>query len=149
MVEVTIGNISEFAWQELRKHRWIESQKAGHDLGEQACRQWFQCYWSGFFRERWLEHVCGTQLYIDFDDQDFGILNQYDERRELVDTLRHRCQSGADYVHVVRLTREKDVPPEVVRRNYKTLTYGEQLKDMYFEELPHDVCDRPTIVDSK
>ena len=25
---------------EMCRHKWIESEKAGHDLGEQACCEW-------------------------------------------------------------------------------------------------------------
>ena len=44
--------------QEILKHKWIESEKAGVDLGNQAVMEWiekyaadFRCYWEKRLRE--------------------------------------------------------------------------------------------------
>ena len=36
--------------EEVARHKWIESQKVGYDLGEAAIRQWVQEHWSGYLR---------------------------------------------------------------------------------------------------
>lgn len=36
---------------EMQKHRWIESEKAGHDLGEAAYREWVMKYAAKFREE--------------------------------------------------------------------------------------------------
>src|SRR4051794_12760413 len=46
--------------QEALKYKWIESEKAGYDLGEDAIRRWVKCHWWGFLRARWLEHLQGN-----------------------------------------------------------------------------------------
>src|SRR5665213_3192787 len=36
--------------QEALRYKWIESEKAGHDLGETAIRRWVQNHWWGYLR---------------------------------------------------------------------------------------------------
>ena len=38
--------------EEILKHKWIESEKAGYDLGDQAVWDWVKNY-AGEFREYW------------------------------------------------------------------------------------------------
>ena len=38
--------------EEMQKHAWIESEKAGQDVGEQARREWVSKY-AAQFRENW------------------------------------------------------------------------------------------------
>jgi hypothetical protein len=38
--------------EEILKHKWIESEKAGYDLGDQAVWDWVQKY-AHEFREYW------------------------------------------------------------------------------------------------
>lgn len=38
--------------EEIRKHRWIESEKAGFDLGDSVCLDWIKKY-AKSFREAW------------------------------------------------------------------------------------------------
>lgn len=34
--------------EEMKRHKWIESEKAGHDLGQQAILDWVDRYAAGF-----------------------------------------------------------------------------------------------------
>lgn len=38
--------------EEMQKHAWIESEKAGQDVGERAKREWVSKY-AAQFRENW------------------------------------------------------------------------------------------------
>lgn len=38
--------------QEMKKHAWIESEKAGHDVGAEAMRDWVYKY-AAAFRKEW------------------------------------------------------------------------------------------------
>jgi len=38
--------------EEMKKHAWIESEKAGHDVGAEAMRDWVTKY-AAQFREDW------------------------------------------------------------------------------------------------
>src|SRR6266550_2683264 len=42
--------------REVDVFKWLESEKAGYDLGELAIRRWVQQHWNGYLRARWLEH---------------------------------------------------------------------------------------------
>ena len=59
---------------EAQRFKWIESEKAGKDLGESAIRSWVRHHWHGFLRERWLEHLQGRRYWIELDHDDFGLL---------------------------------------------------------------------------
>lgn len=62
---------------EAERHKWIESQHAGRDLGEVAIRQWVQQHWNGFLRARWLEHLEGKRYWIELDQDDYGLLQHH------------------------------------------------------------------------
>jgi hypothetical protein len=66
---------------EAMRHKWIESEKAGRDLGEPALLNWVQRHWHGFLRARWLEHLEGKTFWIELDQDDYGLL-----QREFLDS---------------------------------------------------------------
>src|SRR5437870_1462544 len=35
---------------EAERYKWIESEKAGYDLGETAVMNWVKCHWQGYLR---------------------------------------------------------------------------------------------------
>jgi len=79
---------------EAHRHKWIESEKAGRDLGEAAVRDWHQRYWRKFTRERWIEHLGGVAFWNELDNNDFGLLarnfaGQAALMREIVGQLNH------------------------------------------------------------
>lgn len=37
---------------EIRKHKWIESERAGRDLGQECCLEWIRLY-AADFRKWW------------------------------------------------------------------------------------------------
>ena len=39
---------------EIEIHKWLESEKAGHDLGQKSVMEWIEKY-SAKFRKKWLE----------------------------------------------------------------------------------------------
>jgi len=40
--------------EEIKKHKWIESEKAGRDIGwERAAREWMQNYFPQWKQHRW------------------------------------------------------------------------------------------------
>ena len=47
---------------EADRFKWIESEKAGRDLGEGAIKRWVQDHWWGYLRARWLEHRARSLL---------------------------------------------------------------------------------------
>src|SRR5947208_16909220 len=62
--------------EEENRHRWIESEKAGYDLGEPVVRRWVQDHWTGYLRAKWVEHLQGKCFWTELDRGDFGLLQR-------------------------------------------------------------------------
>lgn len=60
--------------EEILKHKWLVSESAQCDLGDQAIADWFERYWWKFCRGRRLEHVEGKLCWREFRDADFALL---------------------------------------------------------------------------
>ena len=60
--------------EEILKHKWLASESAKRDLGNQAIADWFKRYWWKFCRGRRLEHVEGKLCWREFRDSDFALL---------------------------------------------------------------------------
>src|SRR5262245_4615000 len=74
--------------QEALRYKWIESEKAGRDLGEAALRRWVKEHWWGYLRARWLEHLHGKRFWVELDRVDFGFLQRrYEEDSLLLDRI--------------------------------------------------------------
>jgi hypothetical protein len=88
--------------QEALRFKWIESERAGHDLGEAAIRRWVQCHWWGFLRARWLEHLQGRRFWVELDRGDFGLLlREFHDRKPLLDDILDRLKSGKENLDVL------------------------------------------------
>ena len=72
--------------QEALRFKWIESEKAGRDLGEVALRRWVQQHWWGYLRARWLEHLHGKRFWVELDRGDFGLLQRRFQDKALSST---------------------------------------------------------------
>lgn len=73
-VVLELCSLYEAAFQEARRHRWIESQKSGCDLGNERFIEWYDRYWENFLRYRHLEHLFGDREWREFDPAAFGAL---------------------------------------------------------------------------
>lgn len=97
--------------QEALKFKWIESEKAGHDLGEAAIHRWVQCHWWGYLRARWLEHLQGTRFWVELDRGDFGLLKKkFHDNQLLLDRILDRLKSGQENLDIIRWAQEWSVP---------------------------------------
>jgi len=87
---------------ELKKHKWIESQKAGRDLGEQAERSWVRDHGWGYLRARWLEHLQGKRFWEELDRDDFGLLQRrFHEDTQLLGSIVDRLKSGKENLDII------------------------------------------------
>src|SRR6478609_10702474 len=86
---------------EAQRHKWIESEKAGRDLGEWAIRCWVREHWNGFLRARWLEHLQGRTFWIELDHNDFGLLQREFRDSGLIDDILWRLKSGWENLDVL------------------------------------------------
>ena len=83
--------------REALQYKWIESEKAGRDLGDGAIRHWVQQHWWGYLRARWLEHLQGKKFWVELDRGDFGLLQrQFHDNTLLLDRILDRLKAGQE-----------------------------------------------------
>jgi len=88
--------------QEALRYKWIESEKAGHDLGEDAIRLWVKKHWWGYLRARWLEHLQGKCFWVELDRGDFGLLQrEFRDNTLLLDRILDRLKSGQENLDII------------------------------------------------
>lgn len=87
---------------EAERFKWIESEKAGRDLGETAIRRWVKDHWWGYLRARWLEHLQGKCFWIELDRGDFGLLQRaFQDQKELLDHILGRLKDGQENLDII------------------------------------------------
>ena len=103
--------------QEALRYKWIESEKAGRDLGETAIRRWVQQHWWGYLRERWLEHLHGRRFWVELDRGDFGLLQKkFHDESLLLDRILDRLKTGQENLDIIRWALDWGIPiPAVIQ----------------------------------
>gem|GEM_PF-1491658 len=100
--DVRPRSIYSAALEEAYKHKWIESQKSGHDLGDSALKDWFRKYWLPFCRAKRLEHVEGMQKWSEFAETEFGQVFQLIMVDDLLcDRVLDRMENGFDNLEII------------------------------------------------
>src|SRR3954451_18271926 len=107
--------------QEAKRHKWIESEKAGRDLGEWAIRCWVRQHWNGFLRERWLEHLEGRAFWIELDHDDFGLLQREFRDSALIGEILGRLKAGQENLDVLNWAIDHDLEMQEVLEILETL----------------------------
>jgi hypothetical protein len=88
--------------QEPLRYKWIETERAGRDLGEAAIKRWIQCHWWGYLRARWLEHLQGKRFWVELDRGDFGILQRhFHDNTLLLDRILDRLKEGKENLDII------------------------------------------------
>lgn len=77
-----------------KEYKYLESEKAGHDLGPGAIDQWQRRHWTLWLRHRWVEHLLGESCWEEFEPERFGRLRSLFATRaglldEVIDQVRH------------------------------------------------------------
>ena len=100
---VTPHSIFEEASREAYRHKWIESEKAGYDIGDGAIEDWHRRYWHAFVREHWLEHIRGEKFWNELDNNDFGIFRRdAKENEKLVDEIIAHLENGGENLDIIQ-----------------------------------------------
>ena len=87
---------------EALRFKWIESEKAGCDLGEEAIRKWVQKHWSGYLRSKWLEHLQGIRFWVELDSDDFGLLTRtFTQHTDLLDCIVDRLKCNQEQLQII------------------------------------------------
>ena len=102
--------------QEAQQFKWIESERAGRDLGESAIRKWVEQHWWGYLRARWLEHLEGKRFWVELDRGDFGLLQRGFHPNEcLLDRILDRLKAGQENLDVIVWAIDWGINPNPVR----------------------------------
>ncbi|HMF18402.1 MAG TPA: hypothetical protein VKE98_14425 [Gemmataceae bacterium] len=106
-----ISSVYTESEKEAQQYKWIESEKAGCDLGEAAIRRWVQNHWWGYLRARWLEHLHGKRFWVELDRGDFGLLQRrFNDNSLLLDRILDRLKTGQENLDVILWALDWSIP---------------------------------------
>jgi hypothetical protein len=121
--------------REAARYKWIESEKAGCDLGEDAIRRWVREHWCGYLRSRWLEHLQGKKFWVELDRGDFGLLQrQFCDDTLLLDRILDRLKSGQENLQVILWAIEWHLPIDPVLQILRALDINSRRLAHRFEK---------------
>jgi CheY-like chemotaxis protein len=116
------GNLFDAATAEADRHKWIESEKAGHDLGVHALRDWHRNYWRSWCRERWIEHLHGEKFWAELDQGDYGMLRRrFQDNPGLASAIVEKIKSGGENLDIIQWATEQNFDVEAVIDVLKSL----------------------------
>lgn len=107
-------SVHQIGEEEAQRYKWIESEKAGRDLGESAIRTWIRHHWNGFLRQRWLEHLEGKAFWIELDQGDFGLLQREFRDSPLIEPILTRLKRGEENLQVINWAIDVMLPMDDV-----------------------------------
>lgn len=108
---VTTTSLYEEAFLEAERHKWIESQKHGRDLGDYAIREWYRVYWPLYCRYRRIEHLQGSRRWREFSDEKFGHLYSLIVAGDaLVDRILDRVYAGHENLEIINWAIDWGMP---------------------------------------
>src|SRR5713226_8683976 len=108
--EVRKSSVYDECEKEIQRYKWIESEKAGRDLGEAAIRRWVREHWNGFLRARWVEHLQGRNYWIELDDDDYGLLERAFQESTLIDPILDLLKIGRENLNILGLAIDRNWP---------------------------------------
>lgn len=68
------ASVYALAWQEADRHKWIESERRGMDLGPTAIQDWNRRFFKRFYRWCHWKHLTGQQYFEEFPQSHFNRL---------------------------------------------------------------------------
>jgi hypothetical protein len=104
-------SLYEEGLREAQRHKWIESQKHGVDLGDSALTDWYRRYWPLFCRLKCLEHLAGSRSWREFAPEDFGLIGTLIREEDLLlEMILDRAQAGMENLSILVWAQEWDLP---------------------------------------
>jgi hypothetical protein len=105
------ASIYDEALREANRHKWIESQKHGRDLGDTAIGDWFRKHWRSYCRHRRMEHLRGWQQWVEFDDEPSAQIDSLIAANDcLVDRVLDRVYAGWENLDILNWAIEWGLP---------------------------------------
>ena len=110
-----------------REHKWLASEKAGRDLGDEAVREWTKSYWLRFYRWRFVQHLRGEVFWAEFDSRSYGIVSgKLAAPRELLDQMLDQVRDGAENLQLILWAQERGMPGDKVIEILEALDINSQ-----------------------
>ena len=107
--------VYEQAEQAIQEHRWLQSEKAGRDLGAEAEQEWIEVYWRRFCRSRFVQHVRGENYFEEFGQECFGAVAEgCAEFRHLLETMLDLVSQGAENLDLICWAEHQRLPKDRV-----------------------------------
>jgi hypothetical protein len=104
-------SLYEEGLREALRHKWIESQKCGKDLGDSALTDWFARYWPLFCRLRCLEHLAGARSWSEFAPEDFGLIGKLIREEDLLlELILDRAAAGMENLALIEWAHDWGLP---------------------------------------
>ena len=129
------NSVYEDGQREAARFKWIESEKAGYDLGETAIRRWVKDHWCGYLRARWLEHLQGKTFWIELDRGDFGLLQRcFKDQECLLDRILDRLKSGQENLNIILWALDWNLPMCEVLQILEALDINSRRLSYRFED---------------
>jgi hypothetical protein len=90
------------AQAEAERHKYLESERAGCDLGEEAIDDWHRRHWTLWLRHRWLEHLLGLRCWEELEAWRFGRLRDlFPDHAALLDEIAGLVRRGAENTDIL------------------------------------------------
>jgi hypothetical protein len=103
--------VYEEAERAIQEYKWIESEKAGRDLGAGAERDWIDIHWCTFCRNRLVQHLRGDAFFEEFGAECFGVFaERFEELKGLLNAVLERVQQGAENLDLLRWGCQERLP---------------------------------------
>jgi hypothetical protein len=123
--------------QEALRHKWIESERAGRDLGEACIQCWVQEHWNGFLRSRWLKHLQGETFYYELEGRDFGLLQKrFCDKTNLLNQILNRLIKGQENLDVIVWSIDTGLPFEPIHEILEALDINSRRLSPRFARCP-------------
>jgi hypothetical protein len=126
-------SLHECGAEEAQRFKWIESEKAGRDLGETAIRAWIGQHWNGFLRHRWLEHLQGKTFWIELDQGDFGLLQTSFRGSPLINSILDHFKQGRENLDIILWARRDRLPMNEVLEILEALDVNSRRIECQFD----------------
>jgi|GEM_PF-588417 hypothetical protein len=115
----SVPSLLPVAWDEIQRHKWIESEKARRDVGHAAVTDWLRRFWWRFCRWRRIEHVEGLQRWYEFSHDDFAkvvrpILENDRLMLVIIELMKADHQRVMNDLEVIEWARDAGLPMERV-----------------------------------
>jgi len=114
-------------WPEALVFKWLESERVGFDLGDEALREWVRQHWRPFVRARFIEHLEGKRFWSEFSACDFGLLRRaFQDDQGLADRIIDRLRCGDENLHIICWAEDFQIDVERVHHILFTLNINDR-----------------------